>query len=194
MIARTVSFAGLVTLLVALLNATAVHAAMAQGTVDLTRDMIIQYDTRAFASTEAFCKSFRSACVNYVGPQGEQGNESDAQNHTDEPLTQQLDCVFSAPDGRKIQEGLSRHHVAPPVDSLMFVLTAKIHAFCGGLEKNADGTWTNGGQVTDYTKETISRYFSKTAKVKGGPTTYKQCEVMRKKNKNDPITCSNMDA
>ncbi|GAA5914964.1 hypothetical protein JCM6882_001946 [Rhodosporidiobolus microsporus] len=164
MLARSFSVAGLLALLFALVSVQGVNAAMAQGTVDLTRDWVVQYDTRSFATTKSFCTNFRSACVKYVGPIGENGSHH------------QLDCVFEAADGRQLQPG------------------PRIHAFCGGLEKNPDGSWTNGGPVTDYTKDTVSRYFSKTAKVKGGPTSYKQCEVMRKKNPADPITCSDKSA
>lgn len=42
------------------------NATFSQGTIDLTRDSVLQYSTDKWSSTEAFCKSFRSACVKYV--------------------------------------------------------------------------------------------------------------------------------
>lgn len=61
--------------------------------------------------------------------------------------------------------------------------TARIHAFCGGLEKNADGTWTNGGVVTDYTRLVVKKSFSTTVKVKGAPISLKECLKFQKKHK-----------
>ncbi|TNY23052.1 hypothetical protein DMC30DRAFT_414519 [Rhodotorula diobovata] len=134
------------------------NASFSQGTIDLTRDSVLQYSTDKWSSTEAFCKSFRSACVKYVGPIGENGSHH------------QLDCVFSDANGKALQPG------------------PRIHAFCGGLEKNADGTWTNGGVVTDYTRLVVKKSFSTTVKVKGAPISLKECLKFQKKHKN--VTCS----
>ncbi|GAA6017066.1 hypothetical protein JCM10207_001474 [Rhodosporidiobolus poonsookiae] len=69
----------------------------------------------------------------------------------------QLDCVFDTP---VVQAG------------------PRIHAFCGGLEKNADGTWTKDGSgvITDYTSAVIGQYFSGTAAIKQQPMGKAACE------------------
>lgn len=100
-------------LLVALASTLQVaQAAMAQGDMNFTRDwiikvtfphrfqsllsswtdigvVIVQYDQTSYTSTEVFCKRFRSACVDYVGPLN--------QHH-------QLDCVFN--NGKVTQKGV----------------------------------------------------------------------------------------
>ncbi|GAA5833017.1 hypothetical protein JCM3766R1_000400 [Sporobolomyces carnicolor] len=87
---------------------------------------LLVYDRSSYKTTEVFCKRFRSACVDYVGPKN--------QHH-------QLDCVFD--NGKQTQKG------------------PKIHAFCGGLPKNADGSWTNdNSKVVDQTKSVVDRYMN----------------------------------
>ncbi|GAA5822441.1 hypothetical protein JCM11251_006338 [Rhodosporidiobolus azoricus] len=157
------STAALLALLVGLLQVNTVRGAMAQGSLDLTRDWTIQYDTKTFANTEAFCKKLRSACVSYVADLTTYGSHH------------QLDCRFSTDDGKLVQQ------------------SNRIHAWCGGLPKNADGTWTNGGKVTDYTKQVLKNSLGKTATVKGGPLSYKSCLATQKKY-GEPITCGNKNA
>ncbi|BGP18012.1 hypothetical protein JCM10213_005051 [Rhodosporidiobolus nylandii] len=148
------SAAALLALVAMLFSATSVQATMAQGNLNFERDHIIQYSTSKFADTEAFCRSFRSACVDYVGPIGTYGSHH------------QLDCVFELADGTKPQPG------------------PKIHAFCGGLAKNPDGTWTNGGEITDYTKAMVSQKFSGSAAIKGAPLSHDACVKFAAKHKN----------
>ncbi|GAA5914961.1 hypothetical protein JCM6882_001945 [Rhodosporidiobolus microsporus] len=157
------SVTSLLALLLALLQVNVARAAMAQGSLDLTRDWTIQYDSKTFASTEAFCKKLRSACVSYVGPLGTYGSHH------------QLDCRFTTDDGKPVQQ------------------SNRIHAWCGGLEKNADGTWTNGGKVTDYTKQVLTKYFAKTAVIKGTHLSYKSC-LNTQKRLGEPIVCSDKNA
>ncbi|BGP18027.1 hypothetical protein JCM10213_008438 [Rhodosporidiobolus nylandii] len=155
---RTLSFAGLVALLAALFAATPANALMSQGNLDFSRDSVISYNTAYYADTETFCKAFRSACVTYVGPIGQYGSHH------------QLDCVFQKPDGEKVQEG------------------NRIHAFCGALAKNPDGTWTNGGKVTDYTAPLIKKSFRHKATVKSGPMTVAACKKFAKTHPD--VVCS----
>ncbi|GAA5856049.1 hypothetical protein JCM5353_004565 [Sporobolomyces roseus] len=135
-------------LLVALASTLQVaQAAMAQGDMNFTRDWIIKYDQTSYTSTEVFCKRFRSACVDYVGPLN--------QHH-------QLDCVFD--NGKVIQKG------------------PKIHAFCGGLPKNADGSWTNDdSKVIDQTEAVVDKYMN--ARIVGNPLGKKACLKFQKKHK-----------
>ncbi|BGP41746.1 translation termination factor GTPase eRF3 [Rhodotorula kratochvilovae] len=149
MFARTFSLTALLAFAVALLAVDHANAVMSQGNINLVRDHVLQYSTSKFATTEAFCKKFRSACVSYVGPIGTYGSHH------------QLDCVFQNPDGSAVQPG------------------PRIHAFCGGLAKNPDGTWTNGGTVTDYTKQLVKKSFASTVTVKGGPISVKECKAPR---------------
>ncbi|GAA5878097.1 hypothetical protein JCM8547_002828 [Rhodosporidiobolus lusitaniae] len=162
MLFRLASFVSLASVALLMLGTGSVDAAMAQGAVDLSRDHAVQYDTSVFASTEAFCKKLRSACVDYVGPIGTYGSHH------------QLDCRFTLDDGTPIQTG------------------SRPYAFCGGLAKNPDGTWTNGGAITDYTKEVIKKYFSKSVTVKGGPVDLKTCKryIQQPKYKAIEATCS----
>ncbi|KPV72391.1 uncharacterized protein RHOBADRAFT_46842 [Rhodotorula graminis WP1] len=152
------SLAALLAFVFALVSVDQAAAKFSQGNIDLTRDWTLQYSTAKFSTTEAFCKKFRSACVNYVGPIGVYGSHH------------QLDCVFSDANGNPLQPG------------------PRIHAFCGGLAKNPDGTWTNGGAVTDYTKQLVKKSFSSTVSVKGGPISLAECTAFKKKHPN--VTCS----
>lgn len=56
------------------------YATFAQGAVNLTRDYLIEYKTKTYATEEAFCKAFRAKCVTIAGSEGD--------HH-------QLDCVYS---------------------------------------------------------------------------------------------------
>ncbi|GAA5879119.1 hypothetical protein JCM16303_001305 [Sporobolomyces ruberrimus] len=134
-------------LVLALSSLHSAQAAMAQGDMNFTRDWIVQYDKSSYGSTETFCRRFRSACVDYVGPMN--------QHH-------QLDCVFD--NGKVVQKG------------------PKIHAFCGGLPKNADGSWTNDdSKVVDQTEAVIKQYMN--AKVLSKPIGKAACEKFAKKHK-----------
>ncbi|GAA6062545.1 hypothetical protein JCM10212_004106, partial [Sporobolomyces blumeae] len=82
------SLSTLFALLVASFAASTLHAAMAQGSLNFTRDWVVEYNSHSYATTEVFCRRFRSACVDYVGPLG--------QHH-------QLDCVFD--NGKVTQKG-----------------------------------------------------------------------------------------
>ncbi|GAA5988623.1 hypothetical protein JCM11641_005185 [Rhodosporidiobolus odoratus] len=154
---RTFSFTAILAL-VASFFAGGVAAIMAQGSIDLTRDALVQYSTSHFADTEAFCKKFRSECVSYVGAIGQYGSHH------------QLDCLFQTASSEKVQTG------------------NRLHAFCGGLAKNPDGTWTNGDTITDYTEAMIEAKFAKRATVKGGPISLAACKKFAKTH--DNITCS----
>lgn len=55
--------------LVLLLVAPAL-ATFSQGSLNLTRDWQLHYSKSVFSTSEAFCKSFRSKCVDYVGALG----------------------------------------------------------------------------------------------------------------------------
>ncbi|GAA6015435.1 hypothetical protein JCM11491_000431 [Sporobolomyces phaffii] len=142
------TFPSLFSLIVLALSALGTaRAAMSQGSMNFTRDWIVQYDKSSYANTEMFCRRFRSACVDYVGPLG--------QHH-------QLDCVFN--DKGVVQKG------------------PKIHAFCGGLPKNADGTWTNDdAKVVDQTARVVERYMN--AKVVAEPIGKAACIKFAKRNK-----------
>ncbi|GAA6030363.1 hypothetical protein JCM8097_009073 [Rhodosporidiobolus ruineniae] len=163
MFARASSVAALFAVLFALFQAEGANALMSQGSINLERRVILfvwqAYSTSAFASTEAFCKKLRSSCVSYVGSIGTYGSHH------------QLDCVFQLADGTKVQEG------------------SRPWAFCGGIAKNADGTWTNGADVTDYTKEVVKKYFSGTATVKGTPVSKKTCQAIAKSHCELGIVC-----
>lgn len=72
-------FASLLT--VAILAFGTVSATFSQGSLNLTRDYLIEYNPKYFGTdTESFCKTFRKECVAYAGPRD--------QHH-------QLDAVFA---------------------------------------------------------------------------------------------------
>ncbi|GAA5955945.1 hypothetical protein JCM3765_000050 [Sporobolomyces pararoseus] len=147
MYARSTLLSLLSLLVVALSSSNSAQAAMAQGDMNFARDWIIQYDRSSYKTTEVFCKRFRSACVDYVGPFN--------QHH-------QLDCVFD--NGKVTQKG------------------PKIHAFCGGLPKNADGSWTNdNSKVIDQTEAVVKKYMN--AKLVSEPIGKAACLKFAKRNK-----------
>lgn len=78
--------------------------------------------------------------------------------------------------------GGGRTSRSPLTPTLLLPRTARIHAFCGGLAKNPDGTWTNGGAVTDYTKQVVKKSFSSTVSVKGSPISLAECKAFKKKH------------
>ncbi|KAL7340647.1 hypothetical protein BJY59DRAFT_133094 [Rhodotorula toruloides] len=84
------SLASLLTLAVVALNAKPAQAAMAQGSIDPMNDWHLRYDRATFATTEAFCRTWRTACIDLVGPLNE--------HH-------QLDCRFSTDSGALVQQG-----------------------------------------------------------------------------------------
>ncbi|GAA5919124.1 hypothetical protein JCM1841_005638 [Sporobolomyces salmonicolor] len=87
------------------------------------------------------------------------------------PLGQhhQLDCVFD-----DVVNGVEVVQKGP-----------KIHAFCGGLAKNPDGTWTDGGFIVDHTETVLKQYTEATILSK--PLTKAACESFAKKHK--AVTC-----
>ncbi|GAA6002548.1 uncharacterized protein JCM10292_007721 [Rhodotorula paludigena] len=146
MLARSFSLASLLGFVAVLLCAHHAEAAMAQGSLDLVRDWAMQYDKSTFANTEAFCRKFRAACVDYVGPIGKYGSHH------------QLDCLFSLPDGKSVQPG------------------PNIHAFCGGIPKMKNGKWDNSSKKTDYTSQLVAKSFAKTVKLVAHPKSVAYCE------------------
>ncbi|GAA5964940.1 hypothetical protein JCM8115_007087 [Rhodotorula mucilaginosa] len=90
MFARSLVLATVAAFVTALFFAGTSSAAMAQGNLDLARDYLIEYNRSIYPDTEAFCRAFRSQCVNYAGGIN--------QHH-------QLDCVFERPDGSHPQPG-----------------------------------------------------------------------------------------
>lgn len=52
-------------------------ATFSQGSLNLTRDWQLHYSKSVFATSEAFCKSFRASCVDYVGALGAHHQVSD---------------------------------------------------------------------------------------------------------------------
>ncbi|GAA5888446.1 hypothetical protein JCM5296_000632 [Sporobolomyces johnsonii] len=87
------------------------------------------------------------------------------------PLGQhhQLDCVFDS-----VINGVTVVQEGP-----------KIHAFCGGLPKNPDGTWTDGGFIIDHTETVVEQYTKATIISK--PLTKAACQSFAKKHK--AVTC-----
>ncbi|GAA5934556.1 uncharacterized protein JCM15063_004614 [Sporobolomyces koalae] len=147
MFTRSMLFSWLSLLIVGWITIQPAQAAMGQGHFNFTRDYIIKYDRKSYKDTALFCKRFRSACVDYVGPLN--------QHHI-------LDCVFD--NGQVVQKG------------------PKIHAFCGGLPKNKDGTWTNNNaKVIDQTRVVIDRYMN--AKIVQDPMGKTACLKFRKNHK-----------
>lgn len=55
-------------------------AAFSQGSLNLTRDWSLHYSKSVFSTSEAFCKSFRSKCVDYAGSIGAHHQVSRASN------------------------------------------------------------------------------------------------------------------
>ncbi|POY71699.1 hypothetical protein BMF94_5291 [Rhodotorula taiwanensis] len=90
MFSRSFSLAAAAAFVFAALSAHTVEAGMAQGNLDLSRDYLIEYNPSVYADTEAFCRAFRTQCVNYAGPLN--------QHH-------QLDCVSELADGSHPQPG-----------------------------------------------------------------------------------------
>ncbi|BGP26116.1 hypothetical protein Rt10032_c10g4156 [Rhodotorula toruloides] len=84
------SLASLLTLAVIALNANPAQAEMSQGDIDPMNDWHLRYDRNTFATTETFCRTWRTACVDLVGPLNE--------HH-------QLDCRFSTDSGAPVQQG-----------------------------------------------------------------------------------------
>ncbi|ORY77246.1 hypothetical protein BCR35DRAFT_116339 [Leucosporidium creatinivorum] len=74
----------------------------------------------------------------------------------------QLDCVYSQPG-------------------------PEMHAFCGGKQKNADGTWTGVTEITDYTKEAAALTESTTVRLE--PIGQAACLKWQAKHPNSNIVC-----
>ncbi|BGP56777.1 translation termination factor GTPase eRF3 [Rhodotorula sphaerocarpa] len=76
------------------------------------------------------------------------------------PLGQhhQIDCVFELPDGSHPQPG------------------PQIRAFCGGIQKQADGSWNaKRTPVEDHTRAVLGAHFSGKAWIKQKPFSYAKC-------------------
>ncbi|ORY77251.1 hypothetical protein BCR35DRAFT_305557 [Leucosporidium creatinivorum] len=125
-------------------------ATFSQGSLNLTRDWQLHYSKSVFSTSEAFCKSFRSKCVDYAGAQG---------------AHHQLDCVFS-----------TAQQAGPT-----------LYAFCGGKQKNADGSWTGVTEITDYTKQAAA--LTKSVTVKKEPMGQKACLKRKAKYPKLGIVC-----
>ncbi|GAA6017011.1 hypothetical protein JCM10207_001456 [Rhodosporidiobolus poonsookiae] len=150
MFARTLSFLALAAALFAPLL---VSAAFSQGTIDLARDVTIQYDTKRFATTEAFCKNFRFQCVKYVGPLGTYGSHH------------QLDCVYDLGNGIKQTGPRIRAYCG------------------GLAKNPDGTWPSTGSDIKDYTKPVLAKYFSSSVKVKGNPVSLKRCKQIQAADK-----------